>query len=38
MQDNYFKNDSIAANISLGETNLNINKIKNHFKWQMHGT
>ncbi len=28
MQDNYFKNDSIAANISLGETNLNINKIK----------
>ena len=28
MQDNYFKNDSIAANISLGEANLNINKIK----------
>ena len=28
MQDNYFKNDSIAANISLGETNFNIKKIK----------
>ena len=28
MQDNYFKNDSIAANISLGETKININKIK----------
>ena len=28
MQDNYFKNDSIAANISLGEENININKIK----------
>ena len=28
MQDNYFKNDSIAANISLGEPNININKIK----------
>ena len=28
MQDNYFKNDSIAANISLGEAKININKIK----------
>ena len=28
MQDNYFKNDSIAANISLGEANINISKIK----------
>ncbi|WP_288261933.1 ABC transporter ATP-binding protein [uncultured Prochlorococcus sp.] len=28
MQENYFKNDSIAANISLGEANININKIK----------
>ena len=28
MQDNYFKNDSIAANISLGEPNIDINKIK----------
>ena len=28
MQDNYFKNDSIAANISLGEAKINISKIK----------
>ena len=28
MQDNYFKNDSIASNISLGETKINSNKIK----------
>ncbi len=28
MQDNYFKNDSIAANITLGEANINISKIK----------
>ena len=28
MQDNYFKNDSIAANISLGEANINLNRIK----------
>ncbi len=28
MQDNYFKNDSIAANISLGEADINISKIK----------
>ena len=26
MQDNYFKNDTIAANISLGETNINSKK------------
>ena len=28
LQDNYFKNDSIAANISLGETNINTKKIQ----------
>ena len=28
MQENYFKNDSIAGNIALGETNFNLNKIK----------
>ena len=32
MQDNYFKNDTIAANISLGETSINRDKIKESLK------
>ena len=28
MQDNYFKNDSIGANIALGETNIDTNRVK----------
>ena len=32
MQENYFKNDSIAANIALGERDIDLEKLKNSLK------